>query len=38
MDDIRPFIEEFDWLSEADKKAILDGNARKLFLLDLAAA
>ncbi len=37
MDDIRPFIDEFDWLSEADRTAILDGNARKVFKLDLPA-
>ena len=30
-DDIRPFIEGFDWLSTADKQAIFEGNARRLF-------
>ena len=34
MDDIKPFIEEFDWLSEADKKAILEDNARRVFKLE----
>ena len=32
-DDIRPLIEGFDWLSEADKRAIFEGNARKVFCL-----
>jgi 4-oxalmesaconate hydratase len=31
LDDIRPHIESFDWLSREDKQAILEGNARKLF-------
>ena len=34
MDDIAPMIKGFDWLSAADKKAILEDNARKLFKLD----
>jgi len=35
MDDIRPLIERFDWLSAADKQAIFSGNARRLFKLEL---
>ena len=31
MDDIKPFIEGFDWLSEDDKALIFEGNARHLF-------
>ncbi len=34
MDDIRPIIEQFDWLSAADKHAIFEGNARRLFKLE----
>ena len=30
-DDIAPMIQAFDWLSEADKQAIFEGNARKVF-------
>ena len=33
MDDIAPFIEGFEWLSAADKKLILEDNARSLFKL-----
>jgi OH-DDVA meta-cleavage compound hydrolase len=33
MDDIVPIIRSFDWLSEADKHAIFEGNARKVFSL-----
>lgn len=33
FDDIVPTIKGFDWLSEADRQAILEGNARKLFKL-----
>jgi predicted TIM-barrel fold metal-dependent hydrolase len=33
MDDIAPYIERFDWLSAADKKAIFEDNVRKLFKL-----
>jgi 4-oxalmesaconate hydratase len=32
-DDIAPFIQGFDWLSDADKHAIFEGNARRLFAL-----
>ena len=35
MDDIKPFIEEFDWLSAGDKKLILEDNAKRVFGLDL---
>jgi OH-DDVA meta-cleavage compound hydrolase len=33
MDDIAPYIEAFDWLSAADRKAIFEDNVRKLFRL-----
>ena len=33
FDDIRPYIEGFDWLSSEDKHAIFEGNARRLFKL-----
>lgn len=32
-DDVKPMIEAFDWLSDADKHAIFEGNARKVFKL-----
>jgi OH-DDVA meta-cleavage compound hydrolase len=31
FDDIVPVIKKFDWLSEADKAAIFEGNARRVF-------
>jgi 4-oxalmesaconate hydratase len=31
MDDIKPFIDGFEWLSDTDRQAILEGNARHLF-------
>ena len=31
MDDLRPIIEGFDWLSDTDKKNIFEMNARKLY-------
>jgi predicted TIM-barrel fold metal-dependent hydrolase len=34
MDDVAPYIKAFDWLSDADKTLIFEGNARKLFKLD----
>ncbi len=34
FDDIRPFIENFDWLPQADKDLIFNGNARRVFGLD----
>jgi 4-oxalmesaconate hydratase len=33
MDDLRPIIEGFSWLSDGDKKSIFEGNARKLYRL-----
>jgi len=38
MDDIAPMIKGFDWLSAADKKAIFEDNAKKLFKLDQVKA
>jgi 4-oxalmesaconate hydratase len=35
LDDIAPFIQGFDWLSDAEKKAILSENAIKLFKLEV---
>jgi hypothetical protein len=32
-DDIRPVIEGFDWLTAADKQAIFEDNARRVFRL-----
>jgi len=37
MDFIKPLIEKFDWLSDADKQMIFEGNARRLFNLGPAA-
>lgn len=34
MDDIAPVIAGFDWLSDAEKTMIFEGNARRLFKLD----
>ena len=36
MDDIRPFIESFDWLDERQKRLIFEDNARRLFKLPAA--
>ena len=33
MDHVRPHIEKFDWLSDADREKIFAGNARKVFKL-----
>jgi predicted TIM-barrel fold metal-dependent hydrolase len=33
MDDIKPYIEGFDWLSARDKKAVFEDNARRVFRL-----
>jgi len=33
MDDVKPMIEGFDWLSASDKKKIFEDNARKVFKL-----
>lgn len=30
-DDVKPMIDSFDWLSAADKHAIFEGNARRVF-------
>ncbi len=38
MDDTRHFIEGFDWLSAEDKQLIFEGNARKVFKLDVQVA
>lgn len=35
MDDIKPYIEGFEWLSAEDKKKILEDNAKRVFKLDL---
>jgi OH-DDVA meta-cleavage compound hydrolase len=37
LDETSHIIEAFDWLSAAEKKAIFEDNARKLFKLDAAA-
>jgi OH-DDVA meta-cleavage compound hydrolase len=34
FDEIKPFIENFDWLTTADKTSIFEGNATRLFKLD----
>jgi 4-oxalmesaconate hydratase len=31
FDDIKPKIERIDWLTDADREAIFEGNARKLY-------
>ena len=33
LDDIKPLIDGFDWLSAEDKQAIFEGNARRVFNL-----
>jgi OH-DDVA meta-cleavage compound hydrolase len=37
MDDVRVYIDGFDWLSAADKKTIFEDNAKKLFRLSVGA-
>ena len=37
MDDVRSYIDAFTWLSDADKKAIFEDNAKKLFKLNVGA-
>jgi 4-oxalmesaconate hydratase len=37
MDETRYLIEAFDWLSDADKKLIFEGNAKRLFKLESGA-
>ncbi len=34
MDDTAHWIQDFAWLSAADKKLIFEGNARQLYKLD----
>ncbi len=36
-DDIRPLIEGFDWLSDAEKRMIFESNARQVFRLPIGA-
>lgn len=38
LDDIKPWIDGIEWLSAADRHAIFEGNARRLFKLDTAWA
>ena len=35
MDDVAPHIREIEWLSEADKKKILEDNSKRVFKLDV---
>jgi predicted TIM-barrel fold metal-dependent hydrolase len=35
FDHVKPYIERIDWLPDADRAAILEGNARRLFKLEL---
>ena len=35
MDDVAPLIQEFEWLTDAEKKAIFEDNAKQVFKLDL---
>ncbi len=35
MDDVAPLIQEFEWLTDAEKKAIFENNAKQVFKLDL---
>jgi predicted TIM-barrel fold metal-dependent hydrolase len=35
MDDIRPLIDNIEWLSEEDKQKIFCDNAKKIFKLNL---
>jgi OH-DDVA meta-cleavage compound hydrolase len=37
MDDVKTYIDGFDWLSAADKKTIFEDNAKKLFRLSVDA-
>jgi 4-oxalmesaconate hydratase len=37
LDDTKPILESFDWLSAAEKKLIFEDNARKLFRLGATA-
>jgi 4-oxalmesaconate hydratase len=38
LDETRYIIEEFEWLSDADKKLIFEDNAKKVFKLDVEGA
>ena len=38
FDDIAPYIRGFDWLSDEEKSLIFEGNARRLFKLDVGQA
>jgi predicted TIM-barrel fold metal-dependent hydrolase len=38
LDETRHLIEDFDWLSAADKKLIFEDNSKKLFKLDVGEA
>jgi 4-oxalmesaconate hydratase len=38
LDETRYIIEDFDWLSDADKKLIFEDNAKKVFKLDVEGA
>jgi len=35
LDETRYILEDFEWLSAADKKMIFEDNARKVFKLDV---
>lgn len=35
LDDIKPHIDSFEWLSDADRKKIYEDNARRLYKLDV---
>jgi 4-oxalmesaconate hydratase len=36
MDDIKPLIEDIEWLTAGDRKRIFEDNARELYHLDAA--
>ena len=38
LDDVRPLIEAIDWLTPADRDLVFEGNARRLYKLDLDGA
>ena len=37
MDDVKAYIDSFDWLSAEDQKLIFEDNAKKVFKLDVGA-
>jgi len=37
MDDVKNYIDGFDWLSAADKRTIFEDNAKKIFRLSVDA-